>query len=188
LAGFLGGLALALFFGAAATHVLTGDLPRPATRLPWGGRDEVRWLALILGMASCFASVLIASGFGIRLFVILSHRMGWPAILESEGPCRLVQDAPGLWGLRMDLSEGRTPGPSWPCDAGHSSVASCCLFFRLDEAAAGTVSHLTSPDETLVVRWLDLPFAAGGPTLLDVRPPLREIVAGDTTVEVWRAA
>jgi hypothetical protein len=188
LAGFLGGLALAFFFGAAATHLLTGDLPRLAARLPWGSRDDVRWLALILGTASCFASVLMASGFGIKLFVVLSHRMGWPATLESEGPCRLVQDAPGLWGLRMDLSGGRTPDAPWPSEAGHVPPASCCLFFRLDEAAAGAVSHLTSPDEALVVRWLDLPLAVGGPALLEVRPPLREVVTSDTTVEVRRAA
>jgi hypothetical protein len=188
LAGFLGGLALAFSFGAAATLVLTGDLPQPAAGLPWGRHDEVRWLALILGTASCFASVLVASGFGIKLFVILSHRMGWPAILESEGPCRLVQDAPGFWGLRMDLSERRTPVEVWPCDIGHSSPAPCCLFFRLDEAAAGAVSHLTSPDEALVVRWLDLPLAVGGPAILEVRPPLREVVAAGTTAEVRHAA
>lgn len=188
LAGFLGGLALAFSFGAAATLVLTGDLPWPAVGLRWDGHDEVRWLALILGTASCFASVLVASGFGIKLFVILSHRMGWPAILESEGPCRLVQDAPGLWGLRMDLSQGRIPVAAWPGDAGHSSPASCCLFFRLDEAAAGAVSHLTSPDEALVVRWLDLPLAVGGPALLEVRPPLREVMAAGTTVDIRRAA
>ena len=188
MAGFLGGLALAFSFGAAATLVLTGDLPWPAVGLRWDGHDEVRWLALILGTASCFASVLVASGFGIKLFVILSHRMGWPAILESEGPCRLVQDAPGLWGLRMDLSQGRIPVAAWPGDAGHSSPASCCLFFRLDEAAAGAVSHLTSPDEALVVRWLDLPLAVGGPALLEVRPPLREVMAAGTTVDIRRAA
>jgi hypothetical protein len=65
---------------------------------------------------------------------------------------------------------------------------SCCLFFRLDEAAAGAVSHLTSPDEALVVRWLDLPLAVGGPALLEVRPPLREVMAAGTTVEIRRAA
>jgi hypothetical protein len=188
LAGLLGGLALAFFFGAAATLALSGDLPRPTVRLPWEGRDGVRWLALVLGAASCFASVLMASGFGIKLSAILLHRMGWPPILESQGPCRLVQDAPGLWGLRMELSEGGIPGAPWPCDAGRSSPASCCLFFRLDEAAAGAVSHLTSPDEALVVRWLDLPLVVGGPALLEVRFPLREVVAGDNTAQVRRAA
>ena len=188
MAGFLGGLALAFCFGAAATLALSGDLPRLAVRLPWESRDGVRWWTLALGAVSCFASVLVASGFGIKLFALVSHRMGWPAILESEGPCRLIQDAPGLWGLRMDLSEGRTPSSPWPGDAVHVSPVPCCLFFRLDEAAAGAVSHLTSPDEALVVRWLDLPLAVGGPAILEVCSPLREIVAGDTTAEVRRAA
>jgi hypothetical protein len=188
LAGFLSGLALALFFGAAATLAMSGDLPRSTVRLPWEGHDGVRWLVLVLGAVSCFASVLAASGFGIKLFAIFSHRMGWPEILESEGPCRLVQDAPGLWGLRMELSEGRTPGAPWPCDAGQFPPTSCCLFFRLDEAAAGAVSHLTNPDEALVVRWLDLPLAVGGPALLEVRSPVREVVTRHTNAEVRRAA
>jgi hypothetical protein len=137
---------------------------------------------------SCFASVLVASGFGIKLFAILSHRMGWHPILESEGPCRLVQDVPGRWGLQMELSEDHEPDVAWPLAVARLSPASCCLFFRLDEAAAGAVSHLTSPDEALVVRWLDLPIAIGGPTLLEVRSPDREVAVGDIATLVRRAA
>jgi hypothetical protein len=188
LAGFLGGLALTFFFGAAATLALLGYPPRPTVHLPWEGQDGVRWLTLVLGVVSCFASVLVTSGFGIKLFAILPCRMGGPAILESEGPCRLVQDAPGHWGLQMAMSESRTPAAPRTHDAGRSFPASCCLCFRLDEAAAGAVSHLTSPDEALVLRWIDLPPAVGGPTLLEVRSPLREIVAGDITTEIRRAA
>lgn len=185
-AGCLGGLAMALFFGAATTLALSGDLPQPAVRLPWQDHSGFRWFTLLLGAASCLASVLVASGFGIKLFAIFSHRMGWPPVLESEGPCRLVQDAPGLWGLRMELSERRIS--SIPEPLGHDAPSPCCLLFRLDEAGAGAVSHLTSPDESLVVRWLDLPLAVGGPALLEVRFPIRQLATGDAPAEVRHAA
>jgi hypothetical protein len=186
LAGCIGGLVLALVFGTATTLALSGNSLAPVIRLPWDDHREVRWFTLFLGAASCLASVLVASGFGIKLFAIVSHRLGWPPVLESEGPCRLVQDASGLWGLRMELSEHRTSGASE--SYGRGAASSCCLLFRLDEAGAGAVSHLTSPDEALVVRWLDLPLAVGGPALLEVRFPIRQIAADDATTEVRRAA
>jgi hypothetical protein len=188
LTGFLFGLALAFGFGAAATLALSGDSLGPTVHLPGGDYPEVRWITLVLGAASCFASVLVASGFGIKLFAILSQRLGWHPILESEGPCRLVQDAPGRWGLQMELSDSHEPDVPWLFACAQPTPASCCLFFRLDEAAAGAVSHLTSPDEALVVRWLDLPLAIGGPALLEVRSPHREVAMDDGTDFVRRAA
>jgi hypothetical protein len=187
LTGFLAGLLLALAFGAAATFALSGEAPGRMSFLRGQGYQGARWIALIVGSGSCFASVLVASGFGIKLFAILSHRMGWHPILESEGPCRLVQDAPGLWGLRMELSESPEARAPWT-PAARPSPASCCLFFRLDEAAAGAVSHLTSPDEALTVRWLDLPLAVGGPALLEVRSPLREVALDDVATLIRGAA
>lgn len=188
LIGFLVGLALALLFGGAATLTQTGGLLRRAIPLPWEGHDEVRWFVLIVGAVNCFLSVLVASGYGIRLFAVLSHRMGWHPIMESEGPCHLVQDGLDLWGLQMELSTGADPCVPWPLTTDRLSLATCHLFFRLDEAAAGAVSHLTSPDESLVVRWLDLPLALGGPTLLEVRSPLREEEMDDATAGMRRAA
>lgn len=188
LAGCIGGLALAFFFGAATMLALSGDLPRPEMRLPWEGHSGARWLTLVLGAAGCLASVIVASGFGIKLFTILTHRMGWPPIRESEGACRLVQDSTGRWALRMELSERRIPDAPWAHNPGSVAPTSCELLFRLDEAAAGAVSHLTNPDETLIVRWLDLPPLVGGPVLLEVRFPLRAVVADEYPAEALRAA
>jgi hypothetical protein len=188
LIGFLVGLMLAILFGGAAALTQAGGLPRHAMSLPWKGHDEVRWFVFVVGGVNCFLSVLVASGYGIRLLAILSHRMGWHPIMESEGPCRLVQDEPGLWGLQMELSSGADPGVAWPLTPARLPPVSCHLFFRLDEGAAGAVSHLTSPDESLVVRWLDLPIAFGGPTLLEVRSPVREEQTDDVTVEIRHAA
>jgi hypothetical protein len=186
--GFLVGLGLAFLFGAVATLALAGGIFRRQVNLPWQGHDEVRWFVLVIGAVNCLASVLVASGYGIKLFAILSHRMGWHAVMESQGPCRLVQDAPGLWGLLMELTSGHDPGVPWPLTSEQMAPASCHLFFRLDEAAAGAISHLTSPDESLVVRWLDLPIAAGGPTLLQVRSPLREMLSPESEAPLQQAA
>jgi hypothetical protein len=94
--------------------------------------------------------------------------MGWHPVLESEGPCRLVQDAPGLWGLQMEMTDGEDPGSPWPLTTRNEPAATCHLLFRLDEAAAGAVSHLFNPGDPLRVRWLDLPITSGGPTLLEI--------------------
>ena len=88
----------------------------------------------------------------------------------------------------MDLSEDDEPDAPWPISGPHRSPASCRLFFPLDEAAAGAVSHLTSPDEALVVRWLDLPLALGGPAVLEIRSPHREVAVEDATDIERRAA
>jgi hypothetical protein len=188
LTGLLAGLALTFFFGAAAVLALTGELPRMMSRLPGAGRGTTDWLVFALGTMGCLASIFATSTFGIRLFAVVSHRTSWRQIMENEGPCRLVQDASGLWGLQMELCVGTDPGARWPLTTDRLPPTDCHLFFRLDEAAAGAVSHLTSPDEPLVVRWLNLPRAEGGPTLLEVRSPLREKGADAAPVEVRHVA
>ncbi len=188
LIGSATGLALAFAFGAAATLALSDASARSWIRLPGDSGSTLRVLALAVGAVGCFASVLVASGFGIKLLAILSHRLGWHPVLESEGPCRLVQNAPGTWGLQMELSDDQEPEAPWPLAAPHRSPASCSLFFPLDEAAAGAVSHLTNPDEALVVRWLDLPLALGGPAVLEIRSPLREIAIEHVSEVERRAA
>lgn len=170
------GLALTFVFGTLVTSALTGRWPGwtvdavlPSLDHPW-----IRGVLIAVGTVNGFVSILIASAFGMKGWTILGHRLGWHAVMESEGPCRLVQDAPGLWGLQMELDTGVDPGVPWPLTPDRDAAATCHLFFRLDEAAAGAVSHLFSPGEALQVRWLDLLLASGGPTLLEVRSAARE--------------
>lgn len=175
---FASGLGLTFIFGTLVTAGVTGRWPEwsagltalPALDHPW-----VRGVLLAVGAINGFLSILIASAFGLKSWNILSHRLGWHPIMESEGPCRLVQDAPDLWGLQMELDSGFDPGVPWPLTPDRKAATTCHIFFRLDEAAAGAVSHLFSPGETLQVRWLDLPIASGGPTLLEICAAAREM-------------
>jgi hypothetical protein len=186
--GLLGGLSLAVLFGAGATLLLNGA-PLPRLLPPsWREHTASRTVMAAIGALNCFLSVLVASGFGIRALAILSLRTGRHPVRESEGPCRLVEDAPGLWALRMTLSSGHDPGVRWPITTAAHIARDCHLLFRLDEAAAGAVSHLTDPDERLVVRWMDLPSAFGGPTLVELRSRAQHIQVEDASDEVRRAA
>ena len=134
------------------------------------GANDVRAMLILIGLTNGFASMLVASAYGLRTWTVLGHKLGWFPVLESEGPCRLVQDAPQLWGLQMELSDGEDPGAAWPLTTRHEPAPTCHLLFRLDEAAAGAISRLYSPGDVLRIRWLDLPLFSGGPSLLEIRP------------------
>jgi len=187
---FATGLGLTFVFGTLVTAGVTGRWPGwttglaalPALDHPW-----VRGAVLAVGAINGFLSILIASALGLKSWNVLSHRLGWHPVMESEGPCRLVQDAPDLWGLQMELDTGFDPGVPWPLTPDRRAATTTChIFFRLDEAAAGAVSHLFSPGETLQVRWLDLPLGSGGPTLLEICAAAREMPVLATPREAER--
>lgn len=158
-----------LLFGQAATAAMTGHFPPWMIAAGFHGDGAVRGLLIAIGLVNGFASLLVASAYGIKAWGLIGHKLGWHPILESEGPCRLVQDGPGLWGLQMEMVTGEDPGSPWPLTTRNEPAETCHLLFRLDEAAAGAVSHLFNPGETLRVRWFDLPITSGGPTLLEIR-------------------
>jgi len=169
---FLAALGLAIAFGAVATAGLTERYPAWMVEAGLDGHPLLRAILIGAGTVNGLAAVLVASAFGLKTCTLAGHRLGWHPIRESEGPCRLVQDAPGLWGLLMELSSGEDPGAEWPLTL-ETEPRPCHLIFRLDEAAAGAVSRLYNPDEVLRVRWMDLPLAAGGPALLEISDAVR---------------
>jgi hypothetical protein len=166
---FLLALGSTFLFGQIMTAAMTNDYPR--WMAGWGlrGDSSVRTLLVLIGLVNGFGSLLVASAFGHRSWSVLGHRLGWYAVMESEGPCRLVQDAPRLWGLQMEMVDGEDPGSPWPLTTRDEPAETCHLLFRLDEGAAGAVSHMFNPGDLLRVRWLDLPITSGGPTLLEIR-------------------
>jgi hypothetical protein len=168
---FAFGLALTTtyLFGRVASAAMTNEFPRWMSGWSLQGDPVARALLVLVGLVNGFGSLLVASAYGHRAWTILGHRLGSHPVMESEGPCRLVQDAPRLWGLQMEMIEGEDPGAPWPLTTRDEPAQTCHLLFRLDEAAAGAVSHLFNPGDVLRVRWLDLPTSAGGPTLLEIR-------------------
>ena len=173
---------LAFVFGTVATAALTQRYPDWMVEAGFPGNAALRATILAVSAINGLASVLVASAYGLKTWSLVGHRLGWYRVMESEGPCRLVQVDPGLWGLQLELQEGEDPGAPWPLTSAREP-AGCGLFFRLDEAGAGAVSHLFSPNQVLQVRWLDLPIVSGGPTLLEIRSPIREETTSTSAAE-----
>jgi hypothetical protein len=186
LAGALGG-ALAVVFAGTAAVGLQGSIP------PWGsGGIEIASLSLRVlcastGLICGVAAIVLAAAYYKRAENLLRLRLRMIPILESEGPCRLVQEAPHRWGLELSLDPLHTAHPAHALIAetrgsrGHPwepGPAHCRLFFRLDEAEVAALSRIFHPDEELRLRWADLPLHSGGPTLLRVQTTVRELRVG----------
>ncbi|MEZ4652239.1 MAG: hypothetical protein R3E12_01150 [Candidatus Eisenbacteria bacterium] len=172
----------ALFAGATAIG-LRGQAP------PWGDGVAITGLSLrvllaSVGLACGVAATVLAAAYLKRAEQLVRLKLRMIPILETEGPCRLVQEAPNRWGLELSLDPAQsshpareliqeaTVGRQYPWEPG---PAHCRLFFRLDEADVAELSRIFHPDEELRLRWADLPLHAGGPTLLSVRTSAREI-------------
>ena len=166
-------LFLAIGFCVLAASALTNRTPiwDPLVSLPIWKAPAVRTLLALIALGNGLIAVHLAAALGSRAVSRLAHRLGWIRVYESEGPCRLINEESGLWGLELELVEGDDPGATSSPTTTRlgSDPTTCNLFFRLDEAAAGAVSRLFDPDEDLRLRWLDLPLSAGGPTLLEIR-------------------
>ncbi len=174
-------LALAALFATATATGLRGQAP------PWGAGAEIaslpfRVLLASIGLACGCSAIVLAAAYLDRMRNLLRLRLRFIPIVESEGPCRLVQEAPDRWGLELSLDSNRTDQARELLSASGASAypwepgpAHCRLFFRLDEADAARLSRLFDPDEELHLQWADLPLHSGGPTLLGVRTPVREV-------------
>jgi hypothetical protein len=174
---FLAAVGATLGFGQVMTAAMTGHYPRWMAGLNLVGASDVRALLVLIGLTNGFASMLVASAYGLRSWTVLGHKLGWYPVMESEGPCRLVQDAPQLWGLQMEMCGGEDPGSAWPLTTRNEPALTCHLLFRLDEAAAGAISRHSNPGDILRLRWLDLPAISGGPSLLEICSPREEAVS-----------
>lgn len=176
-------LALAALFATATAIGLRGQAP------PWGsgiafGSLPLRVLLGAIGLACGCSSIVLAAAYLDRMGNLLRLRLRLIPTVESEGPCRLVQEAPNRWGLELSLDPNDSSNPArelivdalgtsrYPWEPG---PAHCRLFFRLDEADVARLSRIFDPDEELQLRWADLPLHSGGPTLLGVRTAAREV-------------
>ncbi len=179
------GVVLAGAFGVMALYALTASFPAWLKAVPFLPLDTpgFRTLMVIVGGFNCVMGILVMAGYLARAWSIVGHRIGLRTMMVSQGPCRLIQDEPHLWGLQLSVTDGDDPGPAWPLTSSSLPESSAEILFRLDEAAAGTVSRLFNPGDVLTLHWLDLPLAAGGPTLLEVRSPVREAAAVDPPQE-----
>lgn len=175
------GVLLAGAFGAMACYALTSSFPAWLAAVPFLPLEApgFRALMVVVGGFNCAVGILVMGGYLARAWAILGHRVGLHPVMLSQGPCLLVQEEPSIWGLQLSVTTGEDPGSPWPLTTRRLDEPACEIFFRLDEAAAGTVSRLFNPGDVLTLRWLDLPISAGGPTLLEVRTPVREVAAAD---------
>jgi hypothetical protein len=177
-------LALATLFATATAIGLSGRVP------PWGqsglelGNPSLRVLLTSVGIVSSSVAIVLTAAYLKRSENLLRLRLRLIATVESEGPCRLVQEAPDLWGLELSLDPAEAPHPAHELLVETRGVlrhpwepgpAHCRLFFRLDEADAARLGRIFHPDEVLRLRWADLPIHSGGPTLLGVQTSAREV-------------
>ncbi len=179
------GLVLAVAFGAMGYFAITASFPGWLETVPFLPLDtpSFRTLMVIIGGFNCVMGIMVMSAYLARAWSVMGHRAGLRPVMISQGPCRLIQDEPHQWGLHLSVTDGDDPGHSWPLTASSLPETSAEIFFRLDEATAGTVSRLFNPGDVLTLQWLDLPMSAGGPTLLEVRSPVREAAAMDPPQE-----
>jgi len=176
-------LLLAVLFATATAIGLRGQAP------PWGSGHELanlplRVLLAAVGLACGCSAVVLAAAYLDRMGNLLRLRLRLIPVVESEGPCRLVQEGPDRWGLELALDgddgaatarhviEEALGTPRHPWEPG---PAHCRLFFRLDEADVARLSRIFHPDEELRLQWADLPLHSGGPTLLGVRTAAEEV-------------
>jgi hypothetical protein len=176
-------LLLALLFATATAIGLRGQAP------PWGSGHEIanipfRVLLGAIGLACGCSAIVLTAAYLDRMGNLLKLRLRLIPVMESEGPCRLVQEGPDRWGLELalDRNDDGSPArhvieealetPRYPWEPG---PAHCRLFFRLDEADVARLSRIFDPDEELRLQWADLPLHSGGPTLLGVRTPAKEV-------------
>ena len=176
-------LLLALLFATATAIGLRGQAP------PWGSGHEIanipfRVLLAAIGLACGCSAIVLTAAYLDRMGNLLKLRLRLIPVMESEGPCRLVQEGPDRWGLELALdgNDSASPArhvieealgaPRYPWEPG---PAHCRLFFRLDEADVARLSRIFDPDEELRLQWADLPLHSGGPTLLGVRTAAKEV-------------
>ncbi|MEZ4648470.1 MAG: hypothetical protein R3E97_06695 [Candidatus Eisenbacteria bacterium] len=162
-AGLFVGYALAA--AALAAVGWSGAAPSwiSATPLPTG----IRLVLLALGGIHALHGVVLASEQIQRGWALLGQHAGAFTVLESAGPCRLIQN-----GKEWDLHLALTEAPIWSeLDEGRERDG---LYFRLDESDVAEIARLFDPGEEVAIRWVDLPEPLGGPTLLGLRTALRE--------------
>lgn len=165
------GLCLTAAFGALTVAALTGRIPPPLEPIwiaPLRGLLP-RLLVALVGGGNGVMSLLVAIGYGRKAAGLLGFRLGWIGVRESEGPCRLVEEGFGVWGLRLELERGSDPAADTALTQRLLGPSTPEVIFRLDEASAGSVSHMFDPGEVLRLRWCNLPSLSGGPWLLEIR-------------------
>ena len=165
------GLCLTAGFWVLTTAALTRQIPaglEPIWVAPMRA-SLPRILLAVVGMANGILSLLVTIGYSAKALSLIGHRLGWIRVRESEGPCQLVEEGFGLWGLELELEHGDNPGAPWPPTERRLDAPPRSLLFRVDEASAGLISHTFDPGEILCLRWCDLPNMAGGPCLLEIR-------------------
>jgi hypothetical protein len=171
------GLALALLFGRMTSWTMTQEYPLWLERV-MGNALHTGWFRLLAWGISASTSVcalLVLAGYARRTWAVFAYRVGLHPVIESEGPCRLVQDPQMGWGLALLAGSAAGypaisifPGGSAALPADPLAQATI-LFFRLDESTAARMSRLYHPMEVLRLRWCDFPGSAGGPILLEAR-------------------
>jgi hypothetical protein len=196
------GAALTVAFGILSTAALTNRYPgwlRDALLFRLEA-PEFRAALIVVGFFNLVVALLVALGFGNRALNLLGYRLGWVSVRETEGACLVVEEHPGVWELCLDLDapaeEERIAAVAGDAVSGPRSVPlgepgwARVLRFRMDEGAAATVCRLFNPGERLRLRWLDLPPAAGGAVLLEVRSPARarQLIRETDSAPLRRAA
>lgn len=158
-------LAYAVFFALLGGIGWSAEAPAfvSTSPIPMG----LRVLLVVFGTLHAIHGTVLAVEQLQRGWAILGQRIGAFPVIESAGPCRLVQDG-DHWDLRLALSQA----PLWSeldAEAERSG-----LYFPLDEAEVAKIARIFDPGEEVAVRWVDLPPAFGGPTLLALRTAARE--------------
>lgn len=127
-------------------------------------------LRLLLGSVGFLGGILgiiVSSRSAARALHVAAYRTGFVPARENVGRFRLVEEEGG-WGLKLTALPTRVVAfPSRIAGAAPARRGAAKeLCFPLDEGTGAELSQLLDPDEELVVQWLDLPAAIGGPTLI----------------------
>ena len=120
LAGAAGTLALAMVFGAAVTTSLypQGNSLLGSQLATWS--EPTRFVIATVAFINGLLAVLATAGFLRKAWTMLCVRLGLHPVVESEGPCQVIQDSSGRWGLEMILDQRGSHGvlrdtsSSWP--------------------------------------------------------------------------
>lgn len=183
--------------GFSGGHLRVGPIDLDA-----GGDLNLRALLTAIGVVGGLLGVAATAQSLGNLLYLFAGRVGLLPQRTSVGAFRLIEVEFGRWGLELDLSAS-TPSPKLrivrgagrPDDRGAGasgpstslarvvtsrnggSALGTPLWFPLDEGAAGELSRLFHPGEPLLIHWLNLPAAAGGPVLLSIAAHAEEAAA-----------
>ena len=162
----------------AALFITYGLLSAGIAAIGWSGQAP-EWLAanplptglrvvlLALGTILALHGTILAAEQIQRGWAVLGQRAGAFPVIETAGPCRLIQ-AGAHWDLHLAL----TDAPLW--SELDESPERNGLYFSLEEDDVARIARIFDPGEEVAVRWVDLPAGIGGPTLLSLRTAARE--------------